>query len=153
MSLLRSSLVAASVLTAAIAAYAQAPGTVQWSASAAHSGDGSLVVALKADVEKGWHIYAPTQPAGGPMPLVIRIEPGAPYELTGKIEGTAATKQHDASFNLDTEFYTGSFTLRLPVRTAEKGSGDIPLSVRYQMCSETTCMPPKTIHLVAKGNA
>lgn len=128
---------------------AQAPGSVKWTASATHGPDSEYVVSINADIQQGWHIYSATQPAGGPLPLVIKVEPSTPFELGGKIDGTKPTRHHDASFDLDTEFYTNTFSLKIPVKSTGASSGDVPISVRYQMCSDTICMPPKTIHLVA----
>lgn len=67
-----------------------------------------LLVRLDAEIPKGWHVYGITQLQGGTLPLVIRIEPGASYELTDKPRGTAPQRRHDASFDLDTELYTDS---------------------------------------------
>ena len=86
------------------------------------------------------------------LPLVVRIEPNAPYQVAGKIDGTVPRKHHDPSFDLDTEFYTGSFMLRVTIKPLAQDApvAAVPLAVRYQMCSDTTCLPPKTVHLVAK---
>ncbi len=142
------------LLLTSLGASAQLPGTVQWNASA-HPGTraGEFVVTLHADVEKGWHVYATTQSPGGPIPLVVRVEQNAPFALSGSISGSTPIKHHDASFNLDTEYFTGTFSLNVPVKAASTGTTAIPLAVRFQMCSETTCMPPKTIHLQAKVSA
>lgn len=142
------------LLISTIGATAQRPGSVQWSASvkpSAHAGE--YVVALHADVESGWHVYSAKQAPGGPLPLVIRVEQGAPFSLDGAITGSNPIQHHDASFNLDTEYFTGTFLLNVPVKSTAQGPGDVPLAVRFQMCSDTTCMPPRTIHLVAKVNA
>jgi DsbC/DsbD-like thiol-disulfide interchange protein len=136
-------------------AHAQHPGTVQWTLTqkpATHADE--RVLTLHADIEKGWHIYGISQQAGGPMPLVLRVESSAPYQLDGSITGTAPEKHQDSSFNLTTEYFTDAFSLDIPVKqTAPSQDGTIPLAVRFQMCSDTTCMPPRTVHLVAKDGA
>jgi hypothetical protein len=131
-------------------AAAQVPGTAKWEASVQPaSAQGLLVVNVTAQIEKGWHIYALSQAPGGPTPLRIAVEPGAPYQVAGSIEGTVPQKHHDASFDLETQFYTDSFTLKVPVKGSSGSAAGVPLAVRFQMCSDTTCMPPKTVHLVA----
>ena len=132
-------------------AYAQQPGTVHWTLTqkpSSHASERTLT--LHADIEKGWHIYGTTQQAGGPMPLVLRLEPNTPYQLAGAITGTAPQHHQDTSFNLTTEYFTDAFSLDIPVKqTAPAQDSNVPLAVRFQMCSDTTCMPPRTIHLVA----
>jgi thiol:disulfide interchange protein DsbD len=78
------------------------------------------------------------------------MDQGAPYALSGAITGSKPTKHHDASFNLDTEYFTDAFLLNVPVKATANGSGEVPIAVRFQMCSDTICMPPRTVHLVAK---
>jgi DsbC/DsbD-like thiol-disulfide interchange protein len=142
-------------LALSLGAQAQLPGTTQWNASlleqGTHKPGAPLLVAIDAKVQDGWHVYAASQAPGGPTPLSVKIEPDAPYQLAGPLLGTTPTKHHDASFDLDTQFYTGSFHLQLPV-SATAASGSVPIAVRYQMCSDTTCMPPKTVHLVAEAD-
>jgi DsbC/DsbD-like thiol-disulfide interchange protein len=130
---------------------AQTPGTVQWDASAqpAPGRDGVVIANVTAKIEKGWHVYAQTQSPGGPIPLRVAIESGAPYELAGAITATKPLTHHDSSFDLDTQFYTESFFLKVPVKATAGAQPGIPLTVRFQMCSDTTCMPSKTVHLLA----
>jgi Disulphide bond corrector protein DsbC len=138
------------LLAMPLGAVAQRPGTVTWLASAEPvNKQGALLIDVTAQIEKGWHIYASSQPAGGPIPLRIAVEPGTPYEVAGNITGTVPQKHHDTSFDLETRFYTDSFTLKVPVKVISTGTTSVPLAVRFQMCSDTTCMPPKTVHLVA----
>lgn len=137
------------------AASAQKPGTVQWSLTQKPASQAEArILTLHAEIEKGWHVYGITQQSGGPLPLVLRVESNAPYEINGSITGTTPQKHKDNSFNLTTEYFTDTFSLDIPLKqTAPSQSSDVPLAVRFQMCSDTTCMPPRTIHLVAKGNA
>jgi hypothetical protein len=137
------------LLACSPAALAQLPGRATWNATLEPvSQEGILTVDLSAQIESGWHVYALSQPAGGPIPLRITTEPGAPYALSGAIAVTKPQRHHDKSFDLDTEFYTDSFHLQVPVK-ASAAVSSVPLVVRFQMCSDTTCMPPKTIHLTA----
>lgn len=139
------------LLLAPLALFAQRPGTTQWTASAqAASTPGEYVVALHGTVEKGWHVYSTKQADGGPLPLVIRVDQGAPFALNGALSGTQPMKHHDAGFNLDTEYFTDTFVVNVPVKGTANTTGEVPLAVRFQMCSDTTCMPPRTVHLVAK---
>jgi hypothetical protein len=57
------------------------------------------------------------------------------------------------SFDLETRFYTHSFTVKLPVRLIGPKGGRvagrqlIPVSVHFQTCSDRECQPPTTVHL------
>ncbi len=109
----------AAILIALLAgtAYAQKPVTAQWSLTQrAAANKDERVVTLHATIERGWHVYAATQQPGGPIPLLVRVEPSTPYQLAGAITGTVPQKHQDASFNLTTEYFTDAFSLEIPLR-------------------------------------
>lgn len=133
--------------------------TVQWTASAkrdpADVDVHRAILEISAVVPEGWHVYALNQAPGGPTPLRVTIEEGAAARITGAVTGSSPEKRHDPSFDLDTEFYSRAFTLNFPVQSRRSlaASPSLPLSVRFQLCSERECQPPKTIHLLASIDA
>jgi len=135
--------------------YAQAPvQPVSWSALASAGSDlkqGSrMTLDVKADIQDGWHVYGMNQAPEGPTPLHIAVDDNDIVQSAGAIFGTKSIKQRDASFGLDTETYTGSFVLHLPVQVkpqAATSSQSVPVSIRFQSCNDRICLPPKTVHL------
>jgi DsbC/DsbD-like thiol-disulfide interchange protein len=128
--------------------------TVEWAASWAGNGvvahGGVATLELAAQVQPGWHVYALLQPPGGPIPLRVTLDDDRVGRLADAPSGTAPEETHDPRFNLDTRFYTHAFTVHVPVQVSQQaGAGRqvIPVSVRFQTCSDRECQPPKTIHL------
>jgi hypothetical protein len=156
MRLLSSSvLMAAILLPNCVPSRSQLPtDPVQWrvdddSSHPVHRGATSSL-RVDAHIKEGWHVYGSAQLEGGPTPLKASLEENPIASLIGKIDGSEPLKFHDTSFNLETTVYKTDFFLNIPVRLksdAPTGVGAIPVSIRYQSCSERTCMPPKTIHL------
>lgn len=140
-------------LVASAAAFGQAPQPVQWKAllvpDARIKAGANGTIDLSGNVEAGWHVYALTQPAGGPIPLRIALDENDVAESHGRPSGTEPTKKQDSSFQLETQFYQGSFTIHVPVEVKRAISRRqlIPISVRFQACSDKTCLPPRTVHL------
>jgi hypothetical protein len=136
-------------------ACAQVPAeTVQWTVVAKARGGtnhrGEATVELSGQVEDGWHVYALTQPPGGPTPLRVTLDANAIAQEAGSPSATRPEKKYDPSFELETQYYAHSFTVYLPVRlSGEHSAGErrIPVSVRFQTCNGQVCEPPKTIHL------
>ena len=142
--------------------FAQAPGTnsspdqtVHWAATLAGTGGvkqgGETTLELSGAIEDGWHVYALTEPAGGPTALRVSLDENEVAEVAGAASGTAPRKRRDPSFGVLTQFYTHSFTVRVPVQVKQQpatGRRSIPVSVRFQTCSDRECQPPTTIHLV-----
>jgi hypothetical protein len=118
---------------------------VDWAASWSNS----TTLELTGHVENDWHVYALTQQPGGPIPLRINIDDNPVAALAGSPSGSTPETRLDPSFNLQTEFYTNSFAVHVPI-SLKPGAGAgqaIPVSVRFQTCSARECKPPKTVHL------
>ena len=128
--------------------------TVQWTASVTsatglHGGGGALLE-LSGAIRAGWHVYALTEPDGGPTALRVTLDDNDVVLPAGVPSGTPPQKKHDHSFGLVTQFYTHAFKVSLPVQIKQQypaGRQLIPVSVRFQTCSDRECQPPKTIHL------
>jgi Disulphide bond corrector protein DsbC len=128
--------------------------TVQWTAAvirpttASNNDEASLE--LSAQVLAGWHVYALTQPSGGPTALRVTIDQNDFVRVAGAPTGTKPRSRHDPSFDLETQIYTHSFAVHMPLRLLQAratGRGEIPVSVRFQSCSDRECRPPRTVHL------
>ncbi len=130
---------------------------VRWTATllagTALSAGGTAVLEIHADIQAGWHVYALTQPPGGPTALQVRVD--SSHDVVSAVGGISAPtprKRHDQSFDLDTETYSGTFELRVPVQIKSDLAGgphNLPVSIRFQSCSERECRPPRTVELTA----
>jgi len=124
----------------------QSEQTVQWTAAvirptAARNGD-EASLELSAQVLEGWHVYAPTQVSGGPTALRVTIDQNDFAQVAGAPTSTKPHRRHDPSFDLETQIYTHSFAVHLPLRLLEAqatGIREIPVSVRFQSCSDREC--------------
>ena len=143
------------------AVFAQNPS--KWSLSSAakdqilKSGD-TIKADLKAELEEGWHLYALEQPPGGPVATTIKVTDGKPFEIAGKIESPKPIEKQDTLFPdannkpLQTRYFLTSVTFAVPLKaTSETAAADLSLDVRYQLCNDTFCMPPKTFRVSFSG--
>lgn len=106
----------------------------------------TVPVKLEAQIANGWHIYSLNQKPGGPIPLSIRLIDSSDAVIRGLITAPRPERQFDKNFGIETELYSGTpqFTLQLGVRRPMRGIQDVHLGARYQVCSETLCLPPRT---------
>jgi hypothetical protein len=143
--------VCALLLGTALAAHAQRPSDiVKWSADVVKSTPNSATVALSATVADGWHVYALSQPPGGPTPLKISVPSGSPMTLQTPIAESTVTRHFDQNFNTDTVYYLNSVKFTLGLQgTAGSSVDSLPIDVRFQACSDRLCLPPYTAHLTA----
>lgn len=134
-------------------AAAQGPDPVRWSVAVVptRGGDAEVVtLAVTASIDSGWKVYSLTQTSGGPFPL--RIAPGAEsVSLAGAVTGPAPIVQETSAFGIPVEVYDGRPRFLVPVRVGSPAPpAGAALKVRYQACTETTCLPPRTATLVAQ---
>ncbi|HZK77540.1 MAG TPA: protein-disulfide reductase DsbD N-terminal domain-containing protein [Gemmatimonadaceae bacterium] len=134
---------------------AKGPQPVKWVAEVAGqtpSPDGSVLVnvRIRATIDDGWHVYAPTQSGEGPTPLTVKVEPEPLISLASKIDAPAPEKSMDPNFGIETETYSGQPVIMVPVRVsaeALKSGKPIDVKVRSQACSDKFCLPAKTTTL------
>ena len=123
---------------------------VKWNATISKSTSSSASVALTATIQDGWHVYALSQPAGGPTPLKISIPSGAPFAIQAPIAEAKVTRRQDPSFNMETVFYVTAVNLTVNVKKDNTTAVDsLPVDVRFQACNDRLCLPPYTAHMTA----
>ncbi|MEJ7624638.1 MAG: cytochrome c biogenesis protein CcdA [Pyrinomonadaceae bacterium] len=121
------------------------------------SGD-SIQANLQANIEAGWKLYALEQPEGGPIATTIKVTEGLPFALGGKIVSPKPTVETDELFvgmdgkALETKYFKTSVVFSIPLKvTAETLGNSLTLDVRFQLCDETRCLPPKTVRVTGTG--
>ncbi len=117
-----------------------------------------IQVTLKAEIEDGWHLYALEQPEGGPIATTIKITEGKPFKIDGKIESPKPIVKVDPLFTsldgkpLQTKFFENGVSFTVPIKaTAETSFDDLSLDVRFQLCNDTFCLPPRTVRVSFAG--
>ena len=143
------------ILILPLVTFAQNP--VSWSLASDAKGKSlksneTIKAKLKANIEGDWHLYAVEQPAGGPFPTKITIAENALFEIEGNIESPAPITKFDPNFQIDTKFFAKQAEFNLPLKsTAETNGDDLAVNVKYQVCDDTVCLPPKTVKVSFAG--
>ncbi len=107
---------------------------------------------LKATIEGEWHLYAVEQPDGGPFPTRITIAENSPFVIDGKTTSPAPITKFDPNFNIDTKFFAKTAEFNLPLKTtAEAKADDLAVNVKYQVCDDKVCLPPRTVKVTFAG--
>ncbi len=107
---------------------------------------GKLSAQISASISGDWKMYSITQGGGGPIPTTIRVAEGV-FKSAGSPRGTSPKRAMDPNFGIMTEYYAGNASFTVPVAVdgvAQPGEQTLTINVRYQVCNETLCLPPKT---------
>jgi thiol:disulfide interchange protein len=103
----------------------------------------SMVFRLAAQIDDGWNLYAPTQPAAGPYAMEVGVADG--WRMVGELVAPRPRRLPDRNFGIISEIYRGSLEFFLAVRpVAGEAASPLEVMVRYQACTQTYCLPPRT---------
>jgi hypothetical protein len=94
---------------------------VKWSAELTRTKPNAPSAKLSATIMEGWHVYALSQPDGGPTPLKISIPSGSPLVLAGPIAETKVVRHFDPSFQYGNPLLLQDRDLQSCIE--ERGSG------------------------------
>ena len=107
----------------------------------------TVPITLQADIAKGWHIYSLNQKPGGPIPLRLQLIGAADVVVRGVIVAPKPERVFDKNFGIETELYSGNPRFTIPVGVPGRsltGLRRFQVAARYQVCSATLCLPPRT---------
>jgi hypothetical protein len=140
-----------------VAGASDPPSPVAWSlaieapADPVHAGD-RLSARLTASLEDGWHLYSPDQAPGGPIPTHIAVPSGQPFTLAGAVRVPSPRVAADPNFGVETQFFEDEATFTLPIQvaaTTPAGPHQLTVTVSYQVCTRTICLPPTSVDVSA----
>ncbi len=118
---------------------------VSWNYSVNKLEGNSYELHITAEVAGPWHIYSQQTPAGGPVPTEIRFNTHPLVQLEGKTQelGKLITR-HEEVFSTDVKYYDARVDFVQLVKLKAKAKTSITGSVKYMVCNDKECLPPKT---------
>jgi len=129
---------------------------VKWTATVtpptAHPGE-IVAVAVTGAIQPDYHIYSvEAVPPPGPVATTIEVT-GNGLTAEGQPSESAPKRIHDPNFNKDLALHEGTATftryLRVGASAAPAASVPLTISLRYQACTSSFCLPPKTVVVTA----
>lgn len=121
---------------------------VQWKLTfdqAAAAPGATIAGRLEAIVDPEWHMYSLTTPPGPIATTIEAVDSPAIGRVT--IFEPPPVRKFDPNFNADTETYEGTqvFLARIELKKdLPPGPVTFTFKARYQTCSGTSCIPPRT---------
>ncbi len=127
-----------------LASLASAAGEVEWRVVEATP----TMAKVEAKLAPGWHLYSIVPSSNGPKPTVFSATGGT----VGTVKEPTPIRKVDKNFGVEVGFFENSAAFEVPLQ----GVADVKtarLSVRYQLCNDRLCLPPKTVELPLSGGA
>lgn len=124
----------------------QQPQTVKLSVNISSVGASSFTLDVKAVIDPQYHVYGVEQ-LNGPVPTSVALQLPANIRLKGGLISPKGKKHFDEGFGIDVTWHSGTVEFQQPLEiTGPLNVGDmIGVEFRYQACTESYCLPPKTV--------
>lgn len=121
---------------------AQIENPVKWSYSAQKTGKNEANILIKADIQKGWHLYSQFIEDGGPIPTSFTFSPSKDFNLEGKVsESPKAVTAFDPNFGMKIAWHETQVVFTQKIKTT---SDKFTLKgvLEYTVCNNNKCLPP-----------
>jgi thiol:disulfide interchange protein DsbD len=116
---------------------------VKWSFESKQINNEEFDLLLTATIDNGWHIYGVEALDGGPIPTSFKFNPGAEYELVGKMELPAAHTEYDEMFEMNVSSFSGICVFKQRVKVKSAVSFSITGETEHQACNDRACIAPE----------
>ncbi len=110
-------------------------------------------VAVVVDIASGYHMNSHQPLDEFLIPTTLTPQPPVGLKFGEVVYPAGQSLTFSFSPNKPLSVYSGKATLRLKVQVAADaalGPQSIPMILRYQACSDTSCLPPVKVPVVAK---
>jgi thiol:disulfide interchange protein DsbD len=129
-------------------ATAQIFNPVSWSTSVVDNNDGTFDLQMKAEIEKGWHLYSQSLPSDdGPIATEFAFKESSDYELIDKVIEPKAITEYDPNFDMDLNYFKESVVFTQKVKSLNPGELKAIAEVYFMVCDEEKCLPPEYVDL------
>ncbi len=124
-------------ITAVIGGEAQIEKHTFWSYSVEKASASEFYLVFKVKIDPGWHLYAPSNPPGGSLPLSIEIAQSPYYQTEGKtIEVETPKKVFDEIFQKDEYFYEHEAVFKQKIKVIKNIDFEVKGTIDGQVCYE-----------------
>jgi thiol:disulfide interchange protein DsbD len=128
---------------------------VKWNISLKADEPCRPVLILKADIQKGWHVYSLKKLSDdGPNPTVIKLENSPDYALADSITESPVHEEMDKVFEVKVQFHENTAEFYVPIKIlSKKEKITLKGTYEYQACDSARCIfPPAESFELTYGN-
>jgi len=126
----------------ALQSQAQIENPVKWSYSAQKTGKNEANILIKADIQKGWHLYSQFIEDGGPIPTSFTFSPSKDFKLEGKVsESPKAVTAFDPNFGMKIAWHETQVVFTQKIKTTND-KFTLKGVLEYMVCNNNKCLPP-----------
>lgn len=127
---------------------AQVYNPVKWKTSVTKVSADEYDLTATAIIEKGWHLYSQSVPAGGPVPTKFTFKSNPSYLKKGNTMEDKGTVVEDRIFEMKIKYFSNKAVFKQRIKLKSSPGFQVKSDVEFMACDDTKCLPPKVEALV-----
>lgn len=120
---------------------------VEWSTSVEKISDDTYILVSKANIEKGWHLYAQDVPEDGPIPTTFSYNLDEELVLLGLTKELEGHIVDDPVFLMKIKYFEEYAEFRQAIKVSNNRLSSVLGEVEFMVCDDTRCLPPSYVDL------
>ena len=120
---------------------------VEWSTSVEKISDDTYMLVSKANIEKGWHLYAQDVPEDGPIPTTFSYNLDEELVLLGLTKELEGHIVDDPVFLMKIKYFEEYAEFRQAIKVSNNRLSSVLGEVEFMVCDDTRCLPPSYVDL------
>lgn len=137
------------MLMSALSMSAQSP--VKWKATSKMVSSREGIITVTGTIDKGWHVYAFTQPADGPNAMTLNMTGTKGVTFKGVLKSKPTpTSLYEEMFGAKVSYWENKVTFTRRFRLSKVSSASATITINYMCCNDQSCRPPCTETLTVK---
>ncbi len=117
---------------------------VKWAYLAKKISKTDAVVAIRATIDNGWHIYSQNIAEGGPIKTTFKFTPAKAYKLNGKTTEPKPVVKFEKTFDMNVSYFEKSVTFTQKIKLTGP-TATVKGTVEFMVCDDSQCLPPETV--------
>lgn len=124
----------------------QIKSTVHFTTSVTSLTSNEYQLNIKANLDKGWHIYSSKMKKGGPIPTTFSIEKNKNISFLNDyiFESGKPITKWDANYNLNLIYYANSVTFSKKIKIENNQISNVKGTINFMVCNAEMCLPPES---------
>lgn len=123
--------------------FAQMYDPVTWTIEQKSTGSNTADIIIRAQLDKGWHLYGQNIPPDGPVPTKIVIEQLDNAKKVGGLQAKSKLVEvHDPNFDMKLSWYSDEAVFVQKISFTDPAAVFAKVSVNFMVCDDKSCLPP-----------
>jgi thiol:disulfide interchange protein len=118
---------------------------VKWSFDTKKISNDEFDLILKAEIDKGWHVYATDTVIDGPIPTSFKFKVSGEYELVGKLGKPKPIEEYDKVLEMELRYFEHGAIFKQRVKMRTDKPFQVTGELEFMACNDRSCLPPENV--------